>query len=486
MTIRVCGRTLVLVTATRAPFGAPVLPVRSTSGLEVAHDEFLASGRAAPGVRDLVADSWRRSVDAGLDPERSVARIGLAEDDVRRLRAAHPLTAVMPVIRRLLLTDAVEAGLLVAVTDADGQLLYVEGQSRLLSAAEAMHFVPGADWSEASAGTNAPGTALALGRPVQILGAEHLARRVTPWSCSAAPVRNPATGRVIGVIDVTGGPEVATPYSLSLVRATAAAAEAELRLHQLRPERSAGQGPTPVPRPPRLEVLARVGGVLHHGSTTTRLSLRHTEMLLLLASAEDGLSAGQLAVELSDDELPPVTIRAGLSRLRSQLGALHLHSRPYRLGRTVGVDAHRVRDLVVRGELGAAVAAYVGPVLPASESPGVVRLRQDLHLSLRSALLASEDVDALLAFGGAAHGRDDREVWEHLEVCVPADSPHRGLVDARVEALRADEVVGRVPARPERAPRQAARRVSSSRSATTSWSSAGVRVAEATPSRTAR
>ena len=34
-----------------------------------------------------------------------------------------------------------------------------------------MNFVPGADWSERGAGTNAPGTALALDRELQILGA---------------------------------------------------------------------------------------------------------------------------------------------------------------------------------------------------------------------------------------------------------------------------------------------------------------------------
>ena len=90
-----------------------------------------------------------------------------------------------------------------------------------------MNFVPGADWSEASAGTNAPGTALALDRPVQIFGAEHLARQVTPWSCSAAPIHDPDNGAMLGVLDVTGGNDVATPQSLTLVRATVAAVEAE-------------------------------------------------------------------------------------------------------------------------------------------------------------------------------------------------------------------------------------------------------------------
>ncbi len=124
-------------------------------------------------------------------------------------RATHPLAIAMPVIRRLLVEEAAEAGLLVAVSDAAGQLLWVEGDSVLRAQAETMHFLPGADWSEDSAGTNAPGTALALGRPVQIFGPEHVLRRVTPWSCSAAPIREPDTGAILGVLDLTGGPEVA-------------------------------------------------------------------------------------------------------------------------------------------------------------------------------------------------------------------------------------------------------------------------------------
>ena len=89
-------------------------------------------------------------------------------------------------IRRLLIDDAADPGLLVAVSDAAGRPLWVEGCPSLRARAEGMHFVPGADWSEASAGTNAPGTALAVGEPVQIFGPEHLVRQVTPWSPQGA------------------------------------------------------------------------------------------------------------------------------------------------------------------------------------------------------------------------------------------------------------------------------------------------------------
>ena len=210
-------------------------PATLTRYLRVAHDAFVSTGSADPALRRIVRESWQRSVDKGLDPERAIAAIRLDDASLAAIRDSHPLAAGMPVIRRLLVEGAADAGLLVAVSDAAGQLLWVEGDMALRSRAESMHFLPGADWSEASAGTNAPGTALALDRPVQIFGPEHLARQVTPWSCSASPIHDPDTGAILGVLDLTGGDEVATPQSLTLVRATVAAVEAELRIARLSP-----------------------------------------------------------------------------------------------------------------------------------------------------------------------------------------------------------------------------------------------------------
>lgn len=91
-----------------------------------------------------------------------------------------------------------------------------------------MRFVEGALWSEAQAGTNAPGTVLEVGHPVQIVAGEHYSSAVHGWSCAAAPVRDPGTGRVLGVVDLSGGGTIATPSALAAVRGAALAAEAEL------------------------------------------------------------------------------------------------------------------------------------------------------------------------------------------------------------------------------------------------------------------
>ncbi len=389
-------------------------------------------------MRSLVRDSWQRSLLGGIDPERDLANITLDLSELEEIRRAHPLAAGMPVVRRLLVESAADAGLLVAVSDAAGQLLWVEGADRLRGLAEKMNFVPGADWSEASAGTNAPGTALALDRAVSLLGPEHLVRPVTPWSCSAAPVHDPDTGAVLGVIDLTGTAEVASAASLGLVRATAAAVEAELRLERVRAAAAAQPSWTPGVEQPRIDVLGVRGAVLHHATTTTRLSGRHSEIAFLVASADRGLTTAELAVALSDEELPGVTIRAELSRLRQVVGGVRLASRPYRFASAVQTDAQLVRDDLAAGHLRKAVARYRGPVLPDSWAPAVVEARDDLHQLIRSHLLASEDPDALLPFADTAHGRDDYEIWQRIARVLPPSSPRHTQVAEHLARLDAE------------------------------------------------
>jgi transcriptional regulator of acetoin/glycerol metabolism len=222
--------------------------------LDGVHEAFLAEPDAPlPDlVRPVVADSWRRSLRLGVDPVAH-APIEFNDSSLAAYRDAHPLAPLMPLVRSLLADDAEEAGHIVAVGDAQGRLLWVEGHRGLRGRAEAMHFVAGALWSEGGAGTNAPGTALATRKPVQIAASEHFGLQVHPWSCVAAPVRDPLSGELLGVVDLTGGAELAGPRSLALVRACASAMESQL-LAAAR-ERAAWESTRPtvigVPRRPR-------------------------------------------------------------------------------------------------------------------------------------------------------------------------------------------------------------------------------------------
>ena len=399
--------------------------------IAVAHEEFLSSGSADGAVRAVVAQSWRRCLRDGIDPEHVLAPLHLAGPDLAVHRDGHPLSRVLPVIRRLLVDDATDAGLLVAVCDAAGRLLWVEGDAVLRSRAEDMHFAPGANWSEPLAGTNAPGTALALDHAVQIFAAEHLSRAVTGWSCSAAPIHDPDTGAILGALDLTGGDAVASPNTLSLVRATVAAVESELRLLSLTGYQPGVQQSTT----PTLSVLGRHGGLLRHARGETRLSLRHSELLTLLAASPDGLTADDLGVRLHEQESALVTVRAEMSRLRRLLGDLRLDSRPYRLVDPVATDAQQVRDHLRAGRVAAAVELYRGPLLPASQAPGIASLRDRLHADLRAALVAAGDPDALLRFADTDHGRFDHGVWSAAAGALTAGSPRREQVLAHLRLL---------------------------------------------------
>ena len=83
-------------------------------------------------------------------------------------------------------------------------------------------------WNEATVGTNGIGLALAADRPASVFSAEHWLDPVHDWVCYSAPFHDPSTGRVLGVVDVTGGPDVASPQTLAMIRAAARMAESEL------------------------------------------------------------------------------------------------------------------------------------------------------------------------------------------------------------------------------------------------------------------
>ncbi|GAA2703341.1 GAF domain-containing protein [Micromonospora olivasterospora] len=401
-------------------FGAD--PAERIALVGAAHEAFLARGRAPERVREVVRRSWERS--ALLDPE-ATAPVDLTDDALESYRAAHPLARVLPLFRDLLGGIALDGAHLMAVCDADGRLLWVEGHPGVLRHAERMNFVPGARWDETHAGTNAPGTALAVDHGVQIFATEHFVRPVQRWTCAAAPIHDPATGRLLGAVDITGGDHLANPQSLALVRATARAAEAFL----------ASAAPAE-PDVVHVAALGRDEAELRVGGRRIRLGRRHSELLVLLVDHPEGRTGEQLGLDLyGDDRLHPVTLRAELSRLRRALGEELLDSRPYRLRPTVRADFHTVTELLERGDPAGALRAYPGPLLPGSDAPGVARLRRLVDGQLRAAVLAGADPALLAAWTATPAGADDLTAWQALARALPPGAPRRPLAVARARQL---------------------------------------------------
>ncbi|WP_369167268.1 GAF domain-containing protein [Streptomyces sp. R28] len=418
-------------------------PSERVQVLRRAHETFTEVGTVPQPVRAVVADSWRRSARAGVGPD-GTASVELADGDLGAYRAEHPLARVMPLFRELLGTFAADGEHLLAVCDAHGRLLWVEGHPTTRRRAGLMNFVPGARWAETAVGTNAPGTAVAVDRPVQVFAAEHFIRQVQPWTCAAAPVHDPRTGRVLGAVDITGGDGLAHPHSLGFVQAVARAAESHLAL--LAP-------PGPAADTPELSALGRDEAQFLSGGRRVRLSRRHSEILVLLARHPEGLTGDELLCALYEDEsVTPVTLRAELARLRRILGPGLLGSRPYRLTVPVESDVAVVERRLETGAVTGAAMAYAGPLLPGSQAPAVVRLRRRLADGLRTALIARRDPDLLADWAHAPWGEDDLEVWRALAMVRPT-----AAVRSRLTALESElSALSARPARPvwERRPQR--------------------------------
>lgn len=413
-------------------------PARLSREVSVAYERFFTSGEPTGAIRQIVADSWRRCVNRGVDPDGVDPPVELCDEVLREYRRAHPLAAVFPIIRQLLVDDAADSGLIVVITDADGRLLWIDGDSRQRSRAETLSFIEGANWGESTAGTNAVGTALALDQPVQVFSAEHFRRKVHTWSCTAAPIHDPDTGAILGALDVSGGCDAASPQMLTVVRATVAAAESELRVRRLAAgvyrigDLGVGRG--------RLEVLGRDQGRLSGCGSSTELSPRHSELLFLLHSHPSGLSAEELSAALHDGECSPITIRAEMARLRRSLGPDLIQSRPYRLRERLVTDVDELRQLLDAGAHVGALDLYRGPLLPRSRAPKIVEIREEIRCAVRGALLGHASGDDLLRYAQHPDSFDDHEIWRVCRDRLPAGSPRRTRAASHLEHL--DRIFG--------------------------------------------
>jgi hypothetical protein len=358
---------------------------------------------------------------------------GMSWNDFLEYRARHPMAAAYPLVRSLMLDEVSDSGVVVALTDDVGRLLWVEGDHKARDQAGDINFVEGALWAERVAGTNAPGLALEVDHGVQIFGAEHFSVPVQEWNCVAAPVHDPVTGAVIGVIDVTGGERVAAPFALSMVKSVVAAVESELRVRTL----TAGGPALPASAGPTLLVLDGDRYFWRTGDgPALRLSRRHAEILVLLGEYPDGLGTEQIATMLAEDGIDPVTVRAEISRLRRDLGADLVASRPYRLTVPVDSDISQVRRLLRTGDVAGAIEKFGrGGLLSASLAPGLGDLFEELKEDLRSAVLTARDPELLRAWTGSVHGREDLAAWRRWAQTLTPGHSDEALVKGRVRLL---------------------------------------------------
>jgi GAF domain-containing protein len=204
-------------------------PLTRARQLQTSWERLLAEGALGPdlppeataGLRPSIVESWRRSLATGLDPTELAPPIEVDRSEMRGRWLEHPLGQLGHVLAAQLGGLAEESRSLVVVADASGLLLHIDGAESLKERAREMNFVEGARLGEAVDGTNGIGTPLRADHALQVFAFEHFNQRHHQWICSGAPVHDPVSGRIVGLVDLSSFWNIAHPRSLELVTTAA-------------------------------------------------------------------------------------------------------------------------------------------------------------------------------------------------------------------------------------------------------------------------
>lgn len=361
---------------------------------------------APEGLRPEIITSWERSADR---VSVEVAAAPLADlDETRATWEATPLRTAVARIEPQLRQAAEECGLIVAVTDPAARILWTCEGSVMRDQAEGINFVPGGRWDEGSVGTNALDLALRLDGAATVYSAEHYSAYVHDWTCWAVPVHDPATGRQLGVLDLSTTWDRAHPMG-----AATAAAFARLLEQELPPTDEPFLRAAPTRPAPGGTLDLRLLGRAEARLDGARLLItrRQVEILALLALHPGGLSLDALHAHLyGDRHVSRATLKAEVSHLRTLLGG-GISSRTYRIAIPVRCDAAEVLAFLRAGRLLDAVAAYGGELLAGTNAPGLTEYGNYLAVAVREALLATPEPEAVLRYAEAVPY--DVEVLEH-------------------------------------------------------------------------
>jgi len=192
---------------------------------------------APPGKRDPSAKSeaaaalqrsHQRSADFGLRSDHAPEVSALEPPALEELRERnHTLDFHARPVMENLYAQIAGTRSMVLLTDRHGTILHSLGDADFLARAQRVALQPGVAWSEQSKGTNAIGTALAEGEPMQIHADQHFLRANHFLSCSCAPITDPM-GELLGSLDVSGDRRSQGKHTLALVRMSAQIVENHL------------------------------------------------------------------------------------------------------------------------------------------------------------------------------------------------------------------------------------------------------------------
>ena len=202
------------------------MPYSANRRLQIAaaRAEFLSSGaQASNDVPGHIAASWQRSASAG------VGKSALAPQFYDDLDVASRLVRCATPVMSRLIDETADLALSIALTDNQARILSRSDTSRTIGLLlDNVSLSSGFGYAETDAGTNGIGTVIESGQPVYVHGPEHYVDALQIFACAGAPIRDPITGRIEGVLDISSLADHSSPLMHSLVRSAAHHIEREL------------------------------------------------------------------------------------------------------------------------------------------------------------------------------------------------------------------------------------------------------------------
>ncbi|WP_173917649.1 sigma-54-dependent Fis family transcriptional regulator [Halobacillus sp. Marseille-Q1614] len=154
-------------------------------------------------INERIAASWNHCKQLGVDPYNGKGNQLLSLEELRKRRKENSrlMKLAEPFMKKLEVMYQ-DSNVVLLLIDREGYVLRMAGEKRVKAFAEDINFREGVQWTEEQVGTNAIGTALAIGESICIKGVEHFSVASQNWSCSASPIKD-ENGEVMGVLDIS-------------------------------------------------------------------------------------------------------------------------------------------------------------------------------------------------------------------------------------------------------------------------------------------
>lgn len=267
-------------------------------------------------VREDIALSWQRSTRSGLAPASCLTGPRAAEVDV-----ATPLLAGAAPVLEELENDLQGSQYSTLLVDRDCRVIRRWCDDRGTEQGfDSLDLNVGMSLLEDHIGTNAPGTAMVVGRGVAVNGGEHFAEALRSFSCYGQPIHHPLTRRIEGVLDISMLGEGVNPLLPALVGRAVRDIEQRLLDGSRASEKNlllAFQAATAKARKPVVAMGEDI--VLSNGTANDLLSIADLTLIRILVAEHQHDRAASLLFDLDSGESVKIEIDPVAGAPRSAL-----------------------------------------------------------------------------------------------------------------------------------------------------------------------